>query len=196
MIILRNSRMVKCLVGVPLTASLVFATSGVAVAGTFESNSYQHASSQTQESIDIDQLASDLEFIFTHYLPVNDQGRVYVNEAYIKAAGYESKLSDFYALAYAVNSLDGKKQNSYATASVMGVPEFVECIGDRLLGFSVRKFPGILRAIREGVRARNWGLTARTVARIFDPFLVRALGGPARIAISLGAAALACHRKL
>ena len=56
--------------------------------------------------------------------------------------------------------------------------------------------PALIGVIKDGIRAWNWGLTAKTVARVLGPAAVRALGGPWGIGVALGWAAYACRGEL
>lgn len=162
------------------------------------------------EQQEIDQLANDLEVLFTEYIQQDEQGKLYVNIENLAAAGMAEKATELQFLADSLNALPpvsalselhishgGNLGVVRPGASTAGVGEFAGCVVLEGLGIpAAQASPALLNTIKEGIRAWNWGLTAKTVARILGASAVKALGGPVAIGVNLGWAAYQCRGKL
>ena len=197
------------------TLSLAMATTTVAPALALESHTQQGhgvATSETTNTVmtadQIDELADNLELLFTRYIQVNADGTFVVQVENIVADGYGAHLADAYALADAFNqvgspaavSLPGqfnKTGRPPALKGPAGPNEFAYCILRDGLGANIFvNAPGVLNATRDAIKAWRWGLAASTVARIAGPMAVRALGGPWGIAAGDAMAAYGCRNQL
>lgn len=159
---------------------------------------------------EIDQLANDFEVLFTEYIQQDEQGKLYVNVENLTAVGMADKAMELQFLADSLNSLPPASTLSQSHISpggnlgvvrpgvgTAGVGEFAGCVVLEGLGIpAAQASPALLNAIKDGIRAWNWGLTAKTVARILGAGAVKALGGPVAIGVSLGWAAYSCRGKL
>lgn len=148
-------------------------------------------------------LANDLETLFTEYIQLNDADLFEVNEANLVADGYQEKVKDLHLLADSLNEMSDKEQQAARGVGnepvlvPLGAGEFALCVVVNGLGIpAAGASPGLVAAIKEGIRAWNWGLTAKTVARILGPSVAKALGGPVGIGVALGWAAYTCRDKL
>lgn len=166
----------------------------------------RNASSQSALSdAAIEQLAQEFESFFATYFQTAPDGSLYVNEEKVISDGMEKDLAAFQALARGIedaNAVPGRTAPSNPSfghgnmIAPLGFTDFAKCVALGALGIPIGNVPGLYAAFREGLRAWNWGLTARTVARILGPAAVKALGGPAGIALALGWAAVTCRDKL
>ena len=163
----------------------------------------QTTESSPMSASEEEQLAEELEVLFTRYVQMNQSDVFEVNEANVVAEGHEKDLSDLQRLAEGLNALAQEKpsstpwQHSAPVVRPLGAGEFALCVLLEGLGIpAAGASPGLIAAIKEGIRAWNWGLTARTVARILGPSVVKALGGPVGIGVALGWAAWSCRGKL
>ncbi|WP_159814292.1 hypothetical protein [Actinomyces sp. zg328] len=184
-------------------ASVALAVSGAtASAAPIETppNSSTSSEEPTSEE-ELDQFAGDLETLFTRYVQQRADGTVVVNIQNITADGMGDKISDFQRFADAMNNVGRtpsgqESQFSSNGASALSVGSFISCLATSALGIPIGNAPNLYAALREGLRAWNWGLTARTVARIIGPSATKALGGPWGIALALGWGALTCRGHL
>lgn len=117
-------------------------------------------------------LENDMQILFTRYIQLNDRDLFEVNAANLTADGQRTQIRGLRRLAAALN---GIQQSAAPSNNTVGAT---------------------IVAIKEGIRAWNWGLTARTVARILSPSAVKALGGPVGIGVALGWAAWSCRGRL
>ncbi|EEZ91787.1 hypothetical protein HMPREF0578_1029 [Mobiluncus mulieris 28-1] len=147
---------------------------------------------QTQSSlseVEIAQLAAELEVLFTRYVQLGANNQFAVNEANLRADGYSTEqVQGLRSLSYGLNT---------GTFQTRDAGSFALCVAMEGLGIPGGKaHAGLIAAIKEGIRAWNWGLTAKTVARIIGASAVKALGGPVAIGVQLGIAAWNCRGEL
>ena len=141
---------------------------------------------------EINQLANDLEKLFTRYVPMTKTGKFKVNRFYLFIDGKVDKVDEMQELADILNgditqtNLENRDAGSFA-----------KCVALEGLGIpAAAASPGLINAIKNGIRAWNWGLTAKTVARFLGPQVLKALGGPVGVGVALGWAAYNCKGKL
>lgn len=165
---------------------------------------------QTQQA----ELEDDLEILFTRYIQLDEDGQFEVNAINLAADGQQDQMQGLQYLAVALNeaplvpSLSVTESDDVTsgvtrravtpvTVGTMGAGDFARCVALEGLGIpSAAASPGLISAIKTGIRAWNWGLTAKTVARILGPSVVKAFGGPIGIGVTLGWAAWSCRGKL
>ena len=141
-------------------------------------------SAYTAENITEQQLAHDLEVLFTRYVPQHN-GHYFVNYENLKADGLILQAPNFERLALAFNGAAGSTNEDYESfddESTQDADSFARCMIENVLGFSI---PGLVQATKVAISAWNWGLAARTIIRIAGPVALRSFGGPATIALSL-----------
>lgn len=150
-----------------------------------------------------EQLADELEVLFTRYVQLNEADIFEVNEANLIADGHEKDLLGMQRLAAGLNALSqdnssfGGRLPTQPVMRPLGAGEFALCVLLEGIGIpAAGASPGLVNAIKEGIRAWNWGLTAKTVARILGPSVAKAPGGPVGIGVALGWAAWSCRGKL
>lgn len=147
-----------------------------------------------------DELAGDLEVLFTEYVPEKD-GVFVVDEQAIAADGHEASLGDFEALAAILNSpnpsqMRGEQANENLVQT-RDAQSYAKCLIWGALGIPATAFSaGTWQAIVTGIKANQWKLTASTIVRALGPAFVngagKAIGGPVTIAAALVAAAGLC----
>lgn len=149
------------------------------------------------------QLANELEILFTKYVQLNDADKFEVNEANLVADGHERDIAGIKRLAEGLNFLadtdapNAERNFNKGMMVTRSAGSFARCVLLEGLGIpAASASPGLVAAIKEGIRAWNWGLTAKTIARILGPSVVKALGGPVGIGVALGWAAWSCRGKL
>lgn len=153
----------------------------------------------------VEQLANDLEILFTRYIPqVN--GKFTVNETNVIIDGLQSEIAEFQTVADTFNAIQAgdwkgnEESNHSGGITTLGAKEFTLCVLEAGLGIPASAFTtGTLTAIITAVSAWNWGLAASTIARALGPAFVtgagKALGGPVVIAGVLAAGAGYCAWK-
>lgn len=186
--------------------TLTIAPASYATGTTPSSNSSVSSSDQLSE-VEMVQLKKDVEVLFTRYIQTDSSGRFFVNVSNLTADGSQSRAPELQQLADTFNML-GDAPEEYTPGSVSrvspgagiqpyGAGEFASCLALNALGIpALAASPGLINVLKEGIRAWNWGLTAKTVARIIGPAAARALGGPVGIGVALGWAAVSCRGKL
>lgn len=141
------------------------------------------------------ELERDVEVLFTRYLPMDKKGQFALNELALREDGKEGEAAQLEALVEVLNSESQPKDGP--SAQPYGAGEFAVCVALNGLGIpAIGAYPGLKEAIKEGIRAWNWKLTAKTVARIVGPQVVKALGGPVGIGVALSWAAVSCRDQL
>lgn len=179
-----------------LALTLAPASHAATVEKSASSNfSYSEGMNQNE----MDQLEKDVEILFTRYIQNDSSGKFTVNANNLKADGAANRINELTQLASALNSVDKSMGNSKSGGSLRpdGLGEFATCMVINGLGIPVAAAsPALLNVLKDGIKAWNWGLTAKTVARIIGPAAARALGGPVGIGVSLGWAAVSCRNKL
>ncbi len=159
------------------------------------------------------ELESDMQVLFTRYIQLNNKDRFEVNTANLTADGQQAQIQGLRRLTDALNTIQRTspaanktsvktsvaiiRRGSTPTIRPANAGDFALCVALEGLGIpAAGAAPGLIAAIKEGIRAWNWGLTAKTVARILGPSTVKALGGPIAIGVSLGWAAWSCRGRL
>ncbi|WP_341828287.1 hypothetical protein QEV60_00560 [Trueperella pyogenes] len=149
------------------------------------------------------QLANELKVLFTRYVQLNSADVFEVNETNLIADGHTKDIAGLKRLAEGLNVLahtDAPNMEGHFNKGMIetrGAGDFALCVLLEGLGVpAAGASPGLVAAIKEGIRAWNWGLTAKTVAKILGPSVVKALGGPVGIGVALGWAAWSCRGKL
>lgn len=173
-------------------AVVALSLSTVGVASAAPVTQPDPVTTQTQSSLseaEIAQLAAELEVLFTRYVQLGASNQFAVNEANLRADGYTAEqVQGLRSLAYGLNT---------GTFQTRDAGSFALCVAMEGLGIPGGKaHAGLIAAIKEGIRAWNWGLTAKTVARIIGASAVKALGGPVAIGVQLGIAAWNCRGEL
>lgn len=150
-----------------------------------------------------EQLAADLEILFTRYVQLLPGDSFTLNEANLREDGEGEQIAELQLLVDGLNRFaeNEASMNSIGAPGLaitpLGVGDFAKCVALEGLGIpAAQASPGLVAAIKEGISAWNWGLTARSVAKILGTAAVKALGGPVGIGISLGWAAWSCRGKL
>lgn len=188
-----------------LTLSLAPASHATVV--STPSTSTVSTSSTELSPEEMKQLEKDVEILFTRYVQTDSSGRFFVNASNLAADGAQSRTAELQQLADAFNLLGSSPSVATTSASghfkpknsvqPNGAGEFATCMALNALGIpAAAASPALINVLKEGIRAWNWGLTAKTVARIIGPAAAKALGGPVGIGVTLGWAALSCHEKL
>ncbi|RAX23676.1 MULTISPECIES: hypothetical protein [unclassified Actinomyces] len=186
-------------VGFLLAASLSIGCGGMAAAvpssDVVQSGSVSEATGLS--AAETEELADDLEILFTRYIPMGADGKLMVNENAVIEDGFEESLPELRMLADVMNEVDQTNSARGGGSQTEGAGEFALCVALNGLGIPATGVsPGLLAAIKSGIRAWNWGLTARTVARIIGASAVKTLGGPLAIGVALGWAAVNCRGRL
>ncbi|MGP5604701.1 hypothetical protein [Corynebacterium casei] len=147
-----------------------------------------------------DELAGDLEILFTEYVPEKD-GVFVVDEQAITADGHEASLGDFEALAAILNSPNPSQMRGEPTnenlIQTRDAQSYAKCLIWGALGIPATAFSaGTWQAIVTGIKANQWKFTASTIVRALGPAFVngagKAIGGPVTIAAALVVAAGLC----
>lgn len=162
------------------------------------------ASSEVVAIADIDQLAQDLETLFTEYIPMRD-GRYFVNETQVIQAGYGDQIQNFHQVAAMLNSsqevfgtgVTAQRFDDFGSVPMFNGSGFAKCVVAGALGIPTTAFNyATWMSIQTAIKAYNWGLAASTAARALGPAFVggfgKAIGGPAMIAAAFATAAGAC----
>ncbi|WP_233188207.1 hypothetical protein [Actinomyces qiguomingii] len=188
-------------VGFLLAASLSIGCGGMAVAApssdVVRSGSVSESTSTGLSEAETEELADDLEVLFTRYIPMGADGKLVVNEGAVIEDGFESNLPELRLLAEALNEAGETSSARDGGAQTEGAGSFALCVALKGLGIPAGKAsPGLIAAIKTGIKAWNWGLTAKTVAKILGASAVKALGGPVAIGVQLAAAAFTCRGEL
>ncbi|MGV9197178.1 hypothetical protein ACTOVL_08305 [Arcanobacterium canis] len=199
----------NAILGAGMSLALVFSGTGIALAvERTPSDLLLPERSVTSQGIGIssfeeEHLAQELEILFTRYVQLGIDDSFTVNEANLRADGHADKLVDLNRLAAGLNSLGKAGARNDELGSLVPIAEtrsagsFALCVGVNGLGIpAAGASPGLVAAIKEGIRAWNWGLTAKTVARILGSSATKALGGPIGIGVALGWAAWTCRGEL
>lgn len=173
-------------------AVVALSLSTVGVASAAPVTQPEPVTTQTQSSLteaEIAQLAAELEVLFTRYVQLGANNRFAVNEANLRADGYSAEqVQGLRSLAQGLNT---------GTFQTRDAGSFALCMIREGLGIpSWDARADLIAAIKQGIKAWNWGLTAKTVARIVGPSVLKALGGPVGIGLTLGYAAFACRGEL
>lgn len=150
---------------------------------------------------------SGLETLFTTYV-VLDGDTYVVNEDAAQRDGYAGSITDFHTVADALNMaghyrLPSEVESAPSTGTGdiatfrFNAGDFAKCLVGSVLGIPVSAFgAGTWSAIVTAIKAWNWGLAAKTIARALGPAFLKGagkyLGGPAVIAATLAGGAAVC----
>ncbi|SHE25809.1 hypothetical protein [Actinomyces glycerinitolerans] len=188
-------------VGFLLAASLSIGCGGMAAAvpssDVVQSGSVSEATGLS--AAETEELADDLEILFTRYIPMGADGKLMVNENAVIEDGFEESLPELRMLADVLNEVDQTSSGSVREGGMQAesTGSFALCVALKGLGVPAGKASsGLIAAIKSGIKAWNWGLTAKTVAKILGASTVKALGGPVAIGVQLAAAAFSCRGEL
>lgn len=161
------------------------------------------ASSSGLTSAEEAQLAHDLEVLFTRYIQLEGDGTFRLNESNLISDGYAANIGTLSQLVDLLNtpapaeSTQPSSSWEESGSAQLGAGDFALCMVVEGLGIpSAAASPGLIAAIKQGISAWNWGLTAKTVARLVGPSVAKALGGPVGIGVTLGWAAWSCKSRL
>lgn len=195
-----------------VTAIGTFAIASTGVAAAAESSqslrdsTYDTISASTEAvaAADVEQLAKDLETLFTEYIPMRG-GRYVVNESQVIQAGYGDQIQNFRQVAAMLNSSQDafgaatatQRFDDFASVPMFNGSGFAQCVVAGALGIPTTAFNyATWMSIQTAIEAYNWGLAASTAARALGPAFVRglgkAIGGPAMIAAAFAATAGLC----
>lgn len=186
----------KTLIAASLSIALVFPAQAMAAPVVTTQGDTIAGYSQTE----VDQLASDLEKLFTRYVTLDTNTGVYVvQKEAILLDGLTLHTAEFESIAKSMNSMGAPAVGSSSDirsdknmASTMSANSYARCVLVGALGVSVTATPGLVQAAATAIRAWNWGLAAKTVARIIGPIALRSVGGPWGLAAALAASAATC----
>lgn len=153
------------------------------------------------------QLEKDVEVLFTKYIQNDSSGKFFVNVQNLAADGARDRAPELQQLADTFNMLGAAPAEATlegphsikpgTTVQPYNAGDFAACLALNALGIpAAGASPGLIKALKEGIRAWNWGLTAKTVARIIGPTAAKALGGPVGIGVALAWGAYSCRGKL
>ncbi|MFC0265778.1 hypothetical protein [Alloscardovia macacae] len=196
-----TKRFYYALIGALTALAICFSTMVLSHASTLPTGAEPSSSSLTysEESA----LEKDVEILFTRYIELTEEDIFIVNDTHLRADGFDQSSTDLHRLADTLNRLPHDTSTPSLITShqrhikPMGIGEFALCVAMDGIGLPRGKISsGLINAIKTGIKAWNWGLTARTVARILGASLVKSLGGPVGIGIALASAAWNCRGSL
>lgn len=196
----------KAAIVVVTSAALTFTSSGFAIAASSMSsaNTFSNYSTTAEYDARVEQLANDLEILFTRYIIQVDEKYI-VNEDAIIEDGYVEQLEDFQTVATGFNdTANYLKTKSFAEEAEHGdvttaksAGNYAKCVILGALGIPATAFTyATWTTITTAISAWNWGLAASTIVRALGPAFIgglgKAIGGPAVIASALAVAAVSC----
>lgn len=157
------------------------------VSATVSQQSMQQTNSV---STSYENLTEDVKILFTRYISLHND-RFIVNETAIIQDGYADHMQDFYDAAAVLTIYSQSPASLEQDRDLLG---YTACVVGNVIGFDFLS-PSTLRAVSSAIGKANWSVAAKILGKALGRTVMKKLGGPVGIAISLGMAAWQCRNQ-